>query len=229
MKKCLISILVVIGIARYISAGVIIEQLVKFSEVGKNETVVKRIVYISGDKMRTEYPGTGRFNIILLDKEILLDIDTGKGIYQQVNFGKEIKKIRRKKKEETAIRLDDLFEIKEAPGRKTISGYDCRQVIVTDPTGLSTRIWLARDVPGQEEFFAFYKKFAELTRGISNLDDIALMTSKLKEFNGMPMETEIIKTEEYNFNHVVTTVTHVMDSTIPEAYFKKPRGLKKIK
>lgn len=137
--------------------------------------------YLKGNKMRTETPANNSVEIIDLDKEAFISINTKKKTYSVLTFAElrrqmeeAMQKMKESGKKDDSTELEPKVSIKKSGKTRSIAGYPTEEVLVTialeakdkksgDTATLevNSNLWLASGVSGYREVVDFQRRFTE--------------------------------------------------------------------
>jgi hypothetical protein len=208
MKRVFVAVLTVVGLLWVSSTGLRAEVKTEEKTQMKFAGAMGRVmgmfggkaaregtintVAVKGNRMMTVNDTTGE--IIDLDEQKIYNLDMKKKTYEVMTFEemrKRMEEAREKaaqavqqqepKKEENAPadkQMELEFSLKESGQKKTINGYDCREVVMTitghekgktveESGGMVTtsHIWLAPAIPELKEIDQFQRRYAEALQG----------------------------------------------------------------
>lgn len=133
---------------------------------------------------------------------------------------KEARKSQGQGKNEREMEVD--FDVKESGQRKTINGFDCREVVTTitvhekgksiEQAGgivMTASSWLAPNVPGAKELADFDLRYAKKLTGAANAQ---LMMQAFAMYPGMKEAMEKFQSEQVTFDGTPILTTVVLAS-----------------
>jgi len=141
-------------------------------------------------------------------------------------------------------------DVKDTGQRKTIGGFAANQVILTSDSGSLrggmrtqsvSEIWYSRDVPGAQEWLAFFKRFDELGLGetASGMSGMIAMLKKSMGLGGVPLLTivrvtvtggdaKLAKQLNSALGETTQECSGFSTSPIPDSVFAVPAGFTRI-
>ncbi|NLT67027.1 MAG: hypothetical protein GXX84_10535 [Acidobacteria bacterium] len=189
---------------------------------------------VKGDRKVTV--SENRSEIIDLAEEKVYEIDLKKRTYKVTTF-EEMRQRLQKAREDAARSAKDEdkeesgekqlefdFSLKESGQKRTINGYDCREVIMT-VTGhekgksleegggmvLTSNIWIGPEVPAMKEFADFnarYAKAMDVAYGFGSAEQMAAATAL---YPGMKEMIERMQAESMNTQGVQVLIETTME------------------
>jgi len=154
-----------------------------FGGKAAKEGIVSTIA-VKGDRMMTVTDNSGE--LIDLVEQKIYSIDFKKKSYEAMTFEEMRRKLQEAQeqmaksaresgaKPSSEIQMEFDFSLKESGQRRTISGYDCREVVMTitgrqkgktlEEAGgmvLTSKVWLGPDIPAVKEIADFNQRYAK--------------------------------------------------------------------
>jgi hypothetical protein len=198
-------------------------------------------VAVKGNRKMTVNDNTGR--IIDLDEEKVYELDMRNKSYRVTTFaelrrrmqeaqekakGRSRETAEPSKKEpgekgEKEMEID--FDLKESGQKKTINGYDCREVVMTvtvhekgktlQQSGgmvLTSHDWLAPRIAAMKEIGEFDRKYAEKLAGTFSFGDAQQMAAAMAMYPYMKEAIGKFQAENVNMNGTAILMTMTMES-----------------
>jgi GLPGLI family protein len=194
---------------------------------------------------------TGEAYIIRLDKQIFITIDPKEKTYSEMTFAEmesvikkasgkmdaqmaemqkklaEMPEEQRKMVEQmmgskmSAKGSDAKVEVKNTTEKKTISGFSCTKVDVTQDGKEMMTLWVTKDV---KEFESMRKDWQEFSTRMMDMNPMGGkgLGEAFKKIDGFPIQTEVS-------DLMMSTVTKVEKKVAPASEFEAPAGYKKVK
>jgi hypothetical protein len=207
-------------------AGMMGRMMGMFGGKAAREGIINTVA-VKGNRMMTVNETTGE--IIDLDEQKVYTLDMKKKTYEVLTFEEMRKRMQeaqekaakavkqeQPKKDESAPQkeMEVDFSLKESGQKKTINGYDCREVLMTITTHekgktleeaggmvMTSHIWLAPAIPELKEIAEFQRRYSEALQGPLGLAGAAeqmamalAMYPAMKDMMGK-METEKVNME----------------------------------
>ena len=188
-------------------------------------------VSIKGDRQMTVTSETAQ--IVDLNEEKLYDLDLKKKTYTVTTFAelrrrlqeaadkaeKDAQKAREKDKNAKEMEID--FKVNETGQKKTISGFDCREVVMTitvrekgktlEEAGglvLTANNWLTSGAPAAKEAMDFNKRYAEKLAGVGPAGSAEAMAQAMTMYPGL--KDAMVKMQAENVNMDGTPIQTIM-------------------
>ncbi len=209
-------------------------------------------VAVKGNRMMTVNETTGE--IIDLDEKKVYTLDMKKKTYEVMTFEemrKRMEEARDKaqqavkqeqpKKEENAPekQMEVDFSLKESGQKKTINGYDCREVLMTITTHergktleeaggmvMTSHIWLAPAIPELKEIDEFHRRYSEALQGpFGSAEAAQQMAMALAMYPAMKDMIGKMETEKVNMEGAQILTEMVMETvmTAEQAAQQRPQ------
>jgi hypothetical protein len=237
-------------------ADVTYEEQTKMGGLMKIMTMghgMKSTTRVSGDFMRTDHDDAA--TIVDLNKERIVTLDNKKKTYSIMTFAEMKKKMqdaiatmkakqaeasKSAKKENPDVSVGADVKVTETGRKETIQGMECKQYIMdmgltvanekekqSGTMSTVTELWLAKNVPGQQELRAFYRKMGQKL-GTMSLGTQSLQgTQKGQQQQAMGMNMQKMADEMKKMDgHAMRSVMYFGDSEAAkkEAMGEKPEG-----
>jgi len=196
-----------------------------------------RKTYIKGHRMMTESAAT--ITIWDLDARTITHIDKSNRTYRVSPLNNA------PRSSNSSAQMDS----KETGQHKTIGGFDAHQIVMTLtaslPGGMRSQVegemWYAHDVPGTDDFSAFYKRMGELglaegrRTGLSGL--MSEMETSMANLHAMPLmmimhtkvtggDAKLAEQLNSSIGDVITETNGFSTSPVAESVFTVPAGFR---
>lgn len=156
--------------------------------------------FLKGDKMKVDLGGSA--TIVDLAAQTITHIDNGKKTYSVTPFSEL-------SAQTAQVGMDVKVDVKETGQRKTIGGYECREIVMTmeaeSPQApqqagggmkmqMTTNLWVSSDVPGYRELRSFNQRMASQPvwramagGGKGSQASMAVLQRQVASINGVPV------------------------------------------
>jgi hypothetical protein len=210
----------------------------------------KSTTRVSGDFMRTDHDDNA--SIVDLKGERIITLDSKKKTYSVMTFAEMKKKMeeamatmkskqaeasKESKKQGSDVSVGADVKVTDTGRKETIQGMDCKQYLMEMGMTVSsakeqqsgrmstlTEMWLAKDVPGQAEVQAFYRKMGQKLGTMSLGTQFLQGGQKGAQQPGMTMDVQKMADEMKKMDgHSMRSVVYIGD---PEAAKKEAMGEK---
>jgi hypothetical protein len=234
-------------------ADVTYEEQTKMGGLMKIMTMghgMKSSTRVSGDFMRTDHDNDA--TIVDLNKERIVTLDNKKKTYSIMTFAEMKKKMedaiatmkakqaeasKSAKNENPDISVGANVKVTETGRKETIQGMECKQYIMdmgltvadekekkSGTMSTVTELWLAKNVPGQQELRAFYRKMGQKLGTMSIGTQFLQGAQKGQQQQAMGMSMQKMADEMKKMDgHAMRSVMYFGD---PEAAKKEAMGEK---
>jgi len=116
---------------------------------------------------------------------------------------------------------DAAIDVKKTGDKKSISGFSCTKVVITEDDKDVMTMWVTKDVSGFDAMRKDWEEFSKRMMAMNPMGGKGLGEA-FKKVDGFPIQTEM--------GHGITsTVTKVEKKTAPASEFEVPSGYKKVK
>jgi len=215
-------------------AGMLGKMMGLFGGKAMKEGIVSK-VSIKGDRQMTVTDQTAQ--IVDLNEEKLYDLDLKKKTYTVTTFAelrrrmqeaadkaeKQAQKDRDKDKNAKEMEID--FKVSETGQKKTISGYDCREVVMTitvrekgktlEEAGglvLTANNWMTDGAPAAKEAIDFNKRYVEKLAGVGSPGSAEAMAQAMVMYPGLKDALGKMRAENVNMNGTPIQTIMTMES-----------------
>jgi len=198
------------------------------------EGIVSKIS-IKGDRQMTVTDETAQ--LVDLNEEKVYDLDLRKKTYKVTTFAelrqkmqeaaekaeKEAQKSREKDKNAKEMEID--FKASETGQKKTINGFDCREVLMTitvhekgktlEEAGglvLKSSNWLTSGAPAAKEAVDFNKRYVEKLAGVGQVGSAEAMAQAMAMYPGLKDAMVKMEAENVNMDGTGIQTTMTMES-----------------
>lgn len=200
-------------------------------------------------KMKGVTKGTGETFIVRLDKEVFITIDPTEKTYSEMTFAEmeemmkkvggemdskmaemqkqlaampeEQRKMVEKMMPGMGAAKDAKVDVKNTGDKKTISGFSCTKVVVTQDGKDMMTLWVTKDVSGFDAMRKDWEEFSKRMMAMNPMGGKGLGEA-FKKIDGFPIQTEMGQ-------GITSTVTKIEKKTATASEFEVPAGYKKVK
>ncbi len=256
MRTTILLILAVALASSLAFADVTYEEQTKMGGLMKIVTMghgMKSTTRVSGDFMRTDHDDNA--TIVDLKGERIVTLDNKKKTYSVMTFAEMKKKMqdaiatmkakqaeasKSAKKENPDVSVGADVKVTETGRKETIQGMECKQYIMdmgltvtnekekqSGTMSTVTEMWLAKNVPGQEELRAFYRKMGQKLGTMSLGTQFLQGAKKGQQQQAMSMDMQKMADEMKKMDgHAMRSIMYFGDSEAAkkEAMGEKPEG-----
>jgi len=217
-------------------AGTLGSVLNVFGGKATHEGVVETVV-VSGNRKMTA--SEDRAQIIDLAEEKVYDLDLKGKSYKVTTFAeirrkmqeaqdrarKDAERTEKRKEEKPATEMQVDIDVKETGQRKTINGFNCRQVITTitahekgkpiEQAGglvLTADSWLAPKIPAMKEVLDFDIRYAQQLMGVDAAVAAEQMAAALAMYPGLKESMARMQANNANMDGTAIVTTTTIDA-----------------
>ncbi|MFZ5516092.1 MAG: DUF4412 domain-containing protein [Candidatus Zhuqueibacterota bacterium] len=211
----------------------------------KSTTTEKEKTFYKTGKFKIENLTTGLIIIFRFDKEVMWTVDTKKKTYTEMTFAQmeamknsmassmqeqmknmsdEQKQMMEKmmgkkfKSMMTGDPADLEIQVTKTGKSKTLLGYSCDEVLLKLNEEPMMEMWITNKFRMGQEYLDLYKKMGFMK---------GEYTDEVKKIQGIPLASKTTIDAGMGKMEVSTTVTKIVEQSVPNSEFDLPAGLKK--
>jgi hypothetical protein len=134
---------------------------------------------------------------------------------------KMVEKMMGDKMKGMGVAKDAKINVKNTGDKKTISGFSCTKVVVTQDDKDVMTMWVTKDVSGFDAMRKDWEEFSKRMMAMNPMGGKGLGEA-FQKVDGFPIRTEMGQM-------MTSTVTKIEKKTAPASEFEVPAGYKKVK